>query len=238
MNSGIFQQHELCKYRIHTKVWRLPVCEMLDMNSVFTWLITHEGFVSRSHCDTSKFYKSEWGFFHLLNLHYNHTSAMPSNVFIITCWMWGSSLVGLVPPCRFFSILGPGFCCTCGSGSGCGCRGACRLELRPQAHSQSLLSSISESARLSWITGNPLTNTMVLRTLSYVVTELMFWRFAGPQSDVGWHSSRTLWKVLVIHIAEFKGFLAIIVFWIVLCRSYVTVVWQILRFQGDEMASR
>lgn len=59
MNSGIFQQHELCKYRIHTKVWRLPVCEMLDMNSIFTWLITQEGFVSRSHCDTSKFYKSE-----------------------------------------------------------------------------------------------------------------------------------------------------------------------------------
>lgn len=160
-----------------------------------------------------KFYKSEWHFFYLLNLHCSHTSAMPSIVFIITCWMWGSSLVGLVPPPDFFSILGPGFCCTCGSGSGCGCRGACRLELRPQAHSQSLLSSISESARLSWITGSPLTNTMVLRTLSYVVRELMFWRFAGPQSDVGWHSSRTLWKVLVVLIAEVKEFLAIIVFW-------------------------
>ena len=161
---------------------------------------------------------------------------MPSFVFIITCWMWGSSIVGLVPLPGFFSILGPGFCCTCGSGSGC--RGACRLELRPQAHSQSLLSSSSESARLSWITGSPLTNTMVLRTLSYVVRELMFWRFAGPQSDVGWHSSRTLWKVLVIHIAELKGFLVIIVFWIVLCRSHVIVVWQILRLQGDEMSSR
>jgi hypothetical protein len=152
--------------------------------------------------------------------------------------MWGSSLVGLFPPLGFFSILGPGFCSTCGSGSGCSCGGACRLKLRPVAHSQSLLSSSSESVWLSWITGSPLTNTMVLRTLSYVVRELMFRRFAGPQSDVGWHSSRTLWKMLFIYIAGLKGFSTIIVFWVMLSRLYVTAVWQILRLQRDEMTPR
>jgi hypothetical protein len=163
---------------------------------------------------------------------------LSSIVFIITCWIWGSSILGLVPAVGFFSILGPGFCCACGSGSGCGCRGACRLELRPEAHSQSLLSSSSESAWLSWITGSPLTNTMVLRTLSYVVRELMFRRFAGPQSGVGWHSSRTLWKVVFIHTAAVKGFASSILFWTMLSRSHVTVAWQIFSLQRDDLAPR
>jgi hypothetical protein len=137
-------------------------------------------------------------------------TSLSSTVFVITCWLWDSSLVDLLPPPGFLSILGPGFCCACGTGtcgSSCGCRGACRLELRPEAHSQSLLSSSdSESAWLSWITGSPFTSTMVLRTLSYVVRGLRFRRFAGPQSGVGWHRSRTLWKVNFTHIAILKGF--------------------------------
>jgi hypothetical protein len=126
--------------------------------------------------------------------------------------MWDSSLVDLVPPPGFLSMLGPGFCCTCGTGTaGSGTSDSCRSELRPQAHSQSRLSSSdSESAWLSWITGRPFTSTMVLRTLSYVVRGLRFWRFAGPQSDVGWHKSRTFWNIDFIHVATLKRFLCVI----------------------------
>lgn len=132
---------------------------------------------------------------------------VPGTAVVITCWVRDSSLVDLVPAPGFLSMLGPGFCCVCGAGTS----DSCRLELWPQAHSQSRLSSSdSESAWLSWITGRPFTSTMVLRTLSYVVRGLRFWRFAGPQSGVGWHRSRTLWNIDFIRFATLKGFLNVI----------------------------
>jgi hypothetical protein len=137
-----------------------------------------------------------------------------STDFVITCWVRDSSLLLLVPPTGFLSMLGPGFCCTGGSGTaGTGASGACKSELRPEAHSQSLLSSNeSESMWLSCITGRPFTSTMVLRTLSYVVRGLMFRRFAGPQSEVGWHRSRTLWNIDFIYVATLKAFSAGLLF--------------------------
>ena len=125
-----------------------------------------------------------------------------SSIFVVTWLLWGSSFVVLVAPPGFLSILGPGFWWACGRGT-CGSVIGCEVpEPRPEAHSQSLLSSKeSESAWLSWITGSPFTNTIVLRTLSYVVSGFRFRRFAGPQSDVGWHKRRTFYnRIKTCHV--------------------------------------